>query len=249
MTEEITRIPLKEYGKAEAADRIRIGVAGISPGCGTSFISALIASLCVKAGKSTLVELGTPYFYIALGMEKRFLGRDFIFFRNALEGREKLRKINNREENINWLLRKPSDREELHPGKLFRLINSAPGDHCTFDCSGMSGGALEDVLAEMDYVVLVADPLPSKLIAGISAFERLCLLFPDAVAVINKMNPGARRSELRRMFGSRNLIELPHLSPKTIYSAEYDCALPCRLPEAAEALKKPSALLAGRLGL
>ncbi len=249
MTEDMDRVPLRVPDSTEIPDKLRIGVAGFSPGAGASFTAGLIASRAASAEKTSLIELGAPYFYLALGMEKRFAGREFRFFRRCLEGKESIRRLDNTEESINWLLREPRDRDPLPPQQLFRLINAAPGAVCVFDCSGLSGDTLEDVLAEMDSVVLVCDPLPSALIGHYRSIDRLQILFPDAIRVLNKMNPGVHKTELKRFLARKDYLTIPMLEPRIIYEAEYSCCLPYGLKGAAEILKKPSEELLGRLDL
>ena len=89
---------------------------------------------------------------------------------------------------------------------------------------------LDEVLPEMDEVMLVVDPLPGRLLLGEERLRRVLMEYPDARIIVNKMNAGVHRAELRRFLGNARTTEIPFIDPPLIYRAEYSCVLPAELP-------------------
>lgn len=206
-------------------ERFTIAVADASPGCGASFICGLLAAQKCRTESVSLVELGKPYFYAALGMDRRFSLRSFQSYVKMLESGKGIRSISNMDEKVNWILLRPEEKAPEGP-ELFRLISSVPGETVIFDCSGVSDELLKQILPEMDKVYMAVDPLPTKLLGSYRRLEIFRLLLPEMELVVNKMNSGVHKSELRRFLGSRNFSELPLVDPSILYKAEYNCLLP-----------------------
>jgi len=261
--ELLTRVPEPASAVAESAGGegsekcekkgrvpLRIGVASAQRGAGTSFIASLIAFRAAE-GKADvcLCEPAGSYFYAALGMDRRFVNREFEPLLRALEAKRPLRRIRNVEFGVNWLLRAPGELRPLSEAELFRLIAMPPGDICVYDLSGLSGEALTGALAEMDSVALVFDPLPSKLIPAYGQAERLRLSFPDAVIVVDRMNKGVHRAELQKYLGTRSFISVPALPAESIYKAEYNCVPAALQPENKKLLAGVCKELADKLGI
>lgn len=220
-------LPVKE-------DR-KIAVLGTGPGSGVSLTAGLLVSWLrqhVPGEAVTLIEMGSSYFYEAYGVEKRFMHRDFYRFYELMAQKSSIKGLSNMEEGINWVLRCP---EDSSPGKngsiaaaadMLRLVYNIAGTLRIFDCSGVPIPALWEVLPEMDAVICVVDPLPSKLIPAASEIERLRLECPRGIWVINKMNSGVHRGELKRFLGGVDWVEIPSLAPEHLYRAQYNCVLP-----------------------
>ena len=224
------RIPLKRRPD-KPVHQYRIAVAGISPQCGVSFISGCVALSQAENGPCTLAELGSPYFCTALNIEMRF-GEGFVFYEDALTQRKSLLTIRNDYRGINLLLRRPDSKG--FPSGICAC--KMPGEVAVFDLSSAPEALLDEVLPEMDRIYIVIDPLPSKLIPAAEKLERLRLLYPDARIIVNKMNKGVHRSELRKFAGAPDLTEVPYLDPSVLYKAEYSCVLPAEIKEAAKAV-------------
>ena len=220
------RIPVVRRAEKPVPQQ-RTAVAGASPGCGVSFVSGLLAAgiACLpgaenEAGSCTLAELGTPYFYTALGIEKRFADGGFIFYEDALEKRRSLLTVRNSFRGLDLMLRRP-DASGFAPAICACKM---PGQQVVFDLSGFSEDALEEVLAETDRIFIVVDPLPSKLLPAEKRLRRLLLKYPDAKLIVNRMNRAVPSAELRRFLGG-SFIGLPFIDPALIYKAEYGCEL------------------------
>lgn len=236
-------------GQGAVGPVLRIGVAAASPGAGASFVSLMAA--CSLASSRLSVSLCEPeghYFYTALGMDRRFANRGFTSLISQGTAMKPFRLIKNEELGINWLLRLPGESRPLSCAELFRLISLPPGDVCVFDFSGFYDELLFDAMAEMDRAVLVFDTLPSKLIPAYHRAERLQLSFPSALRVVNRMNRGVHRAELKRFLGAGQLLELPSLPPEAVSRAEYNCVPVFHMPEIKKLLAEPCRELVKRLG-
>jgi len=219
-------------------EAVKIAVLPASPGAGASFVSGITALMLSQTTKLkvTLAELGHPYFYQALGMEKRFVVRNFIPYRELLKSGKSVRELDNYEEGINWALLRPGKDEAPPPAELFRFIYNVPGETVILDCSGLDRESMVNVLAEAERKIVVVDPLPTKLMENYSFLGDLRLKFPDAIYLANKMNRGVNKGEFSRFLGTKNYISLPALDTDLIYRAEYACVLPGSLKEVRAAL-------------
>lgn len=109
----------KEYEEETAAPgSLRIGVCGLSRGAGATFISeALAYAFALEKRKRVtfldcagyLMKCGvwpasSGFVYDSLGMEKRFAIRGFKDVFEMLEQGKSIRKVQNTDEKINWLL-------------------------------------------------------------------------------------------------------------------------------------------------
>ena len=219
---ELFRNPII-FHKSEKEKAIRrIAVVPAVRGAGASFTAAQMA--LYEKGRVNVIELGRPYFYLAYGMEKRFAGRPFVFFEDELSGRG-LSGIENTEFGINWLLRRENS-PEMSREALLKTISFPPAGINIYDFSSVGEDAVLFCLSEMDEIYFVIDPLPTKLISSAAYIEKLCLSFPSAKIIVNKMNPGVHRNELKKFLGRSKIKEIPFYPPEEIYRAEYNCCPP-----------------------
>ena len=93
------------------------------------------------------------------------------------------------------------------------------------------------------------DPLPTKLIPSFSEAERLRLSFPEAAVVLNRMNRGVHKAELRRFLGAGKAAEIPALPAEAVYKAEYNCVPVYSSAEIKKLLAGPCRELVKQLGL
>jgi len=211
------------FHKSDKNDVIRrIAVVPAFSGAGASFISAQMA--LYERGPVNVIELGKPCFYLAYGMEKRFAGRPFVFFENELMGGG-ISKINNTEFGINWLVR-PVGSSPMSLEALLKAVSFPPKGCTIYDFSSVDEDKILACLSEMDEIYLVIDPLPSSLITAAAFIEKILLLFPSANILINKMNSGVHKNELKKFLGRSKIKEIPFYPPEEIYRAEYNCCPP-----------------------
>lgn len=207
-------------------ESVRIAVVSASPGAGASFVCGCLAAVLRERFSVTVAELGHPYFYPALGMEKRFVLRKFTSCSELLKSGKSVRKLNNIDDGINWALMRPERDAAPEPSELFRLIYNLPGEVLILDCSGLKEELLRSALPEADKVVLVVDPMPTKLISAFPLLEYMRLRLPACITVINKMNKGVRKGELASLIGTKKYISMPCVPAELLYEAEYRSSLP-----------------------
>ena len=87
-----------------------------------------------------------------------------------------------------------------------------------------------DILPEMDAVILVIDPLPSRLISTYSKIERLLITISGIIPLVNKMNKGVHRGEVARFLGTKYFCTFPFVNPENLYKAEFNCVMPYDIP-------------------
>jgi hypothetical protein len=224
----------------------RIAIIGSGRGVGVSLLSGFLASyaagMAAWEDSVSLIEMGTPYFYDAYGIEKRFVHRDFLALYEILNRRGSIKGLANVEENINWVLRRPpvDGRDPLHADVAcaLHMVHNAQGTLLLFDCSGITEELLWELLPEMDGVVLVVDPMPSSLIPAGGVIRQLRLTADKTVLVVNKMNKGVHKGELCRFIGTKDFLEFPLIGAENLYKAEYNCVLPYALPQVRKETEK-----------
>ncbi len=218
------RIPVTRKSQ-KPVPQYRIAVAGTADGCGVSFIAGSLAWKLSRRGRCTLAELGRPYFYNALNIERRFASGGFEFYEDSLAARKTLYALRNPYHSLDLFLRRPD--AECFPSPMCAC--KMAGEQVVFDLSGAPDSLLDEALPEMDHIILVIDPLPTKLLSGVEKLERLRMQYPDAQLVVNKLNRGVNRPELQRFLGTDSYIAVQHLAPELVYKAEYNCILPAEL--------------------
>ncbi len=249
MDKNLFRIPFKprQGERRPAAEVRRIAVLGASRGAGCSFACGLLARELSGRGLVTLAELGSPYFYAAMGMERRFVTRPFAFYSAIINNGGALKTVCNMEEGINWALKAQKEPDSAEPLAVLRCFMNIPGDIIVFDCGGLEKQTAKSIMEEADSAVVVIDPMPSRLFEGFELLEELRLRIPKLICVVNKMNGGVHRGELKRFLGSGDYIALPLLDGSLLYRAEFSCMLPADMPEVRAAVEEPLRQLARRL--
>ena len=69
-------------------ENIKIGIAGMGPQSGSSFVTMMLAEYLALSGESgnvTVASAGSMFFYDSLGMEKRFEKGSFVPFERYSE--------------------------------------------------------------------------------------------------------------------------------------------------------------------
>ncbi|MHC1721639.1 MAG: hypothetical protein AB9836_00395 [Aminipila sp.] len=232
-------------------NRFKIGVTGMESAVGKSFIATSLAKELSRDKEKHIayVEIsGTnklTFLYDSLGMDKRFAGRVFYdFYSEIAEGRS-IAGLINLDERINWALCVPQNNKKIKEKKLeaiefCRLINNVTADIIICDISQCDG--FEQILKEMDVIIFVIDPLPSKLIA---AYDQLCLMKKgqlegrNTIWVVNKYNDGINKREFYDFIRIKRFVKVPVVLQEQIYLAEYNCKLPYSLKLIAESLAQP----------
>ena len=95
---------------------------------------------------------------------------------------------------------------------------------CIFDIE--ADYSWNDYLMDMDVIFVVVDPLPSKLIRSRERYrvlKKLELAGCHVIWIVNKMNPGVDKKQVRRYLKSEHILWLEAVNPALIYENEYLC--------------------------
>jgi len=218
------------HGNQPGNTSLRIAIVAASPGAGASFITGILAASLRSQRRVTVAELGKPYFYEALDMEKRCGGDPFWFYDMAGLQRS-VGETLNLADGINWAVRAPGSGPCTDLAMALRCMNRLPGDVILLDCSSLDSSIASVVMAEADQRIVVVDPLPSRMLAAVNYLNELNACQMDRTLVVNKMNQWVRKKELSHCIGTSHYAEVPLLEEGLIYKAEYEGVLPADLGE------------------
>jgi hypothetical protein len=238
--------------KYEAMEKLKVGIIGISAGAGTGFLTGCLARYLANTGKHSpaVVELGKGSLFDSFGMDMRFAGRQYFSFYRALSENKKMRGMRNMDEGINWILKSDEERNiKLSFEQKLRLISHTVGDVILCDLSGEAEPE-DELLMSMDQIIVLIDPLPSKMLEGYQVLCNLKFLETergDMIYVINKMNRGVNRRQLLHFLKIKKPVFLPLVNPECIYTAEYNCKIPYTVSEVKHALQSPLGEIAATL--
>jgi hypothetical protein len=223
-------------------DRLKIGVIALTPGAGAGFVCSCLAGAFAETGRyyPAVLEIGEGGLFDSLAMDKHFAGRDYFSFFKAMNCGKSIRGRSNRLYGINWILRSPEEEGIfLDLPDAMRMVNHASGDVILCRITNVSDETLWRLLWDMDRILVVIDPLPSKMLAG---YKLLCSLRTSGLPIlylINKMNGGVSRKEMLDYLKLKNLFYLPMIDEEVIYSSEYGCRFFYDHVSARSKLEKP----------
>ncbi|MGC2872421.1 hypothetical protein ACPW7J_10570 [Ihubacter sp. rT4E-8] len=215
------------------AEQWNIGVTGLGRSVGTTFVASSLAFYLQSKGKTLTFcqclhpKEGRSLLYDEAAMDQRFSNRKFEDIYIRLAENAPVRGIVNMEKGIHWILPTPEDREKgvrLDEQQRMRLINCARGNIAMFDLSAED--EWNSLLPDMDFIVAVCDPLPSRLIACTERFKllkRLELSGRTVVWVCNKVNNGISRRQIASYLKTKDIIWVPGFDPALIYADEFVC--------------------------
>lgn len=235
-----------EIQRLKIFDKTKVGIIGIGSGVGVSFISECLGKLGSKNGFfPCVIELGGGSIYDGIGIDKRFDTREYFQFFNSLSSDESIRNRKNLSDGVNWISRAPEESHiRLSNNHIMKLINNAVGELiiCDFSRISLEEGnylLIQELLHDMDKIIVVIDPLPSKLLRGEKLLEQIREIYKKPVYVINKYNEGINRNELMKFLKINRPIYIPALPLELIYEAEYTCNIPYNLDQIKKDLKQP----------
>lgn len=229
-------------------EQIRVGILGLTAGAGASLLTLCLAGHLAGTTRQTITvaELVGNDLYDSLGLEKRFAGRTFTYLEELVQQPAMRRSSLNVEDGINWMLRTPGPHKSLQAEELHYLIHSMRGEVVLFDLSGDDPPDLE-VLRKLDHCILVIDPLPSRMMQGMTLLQRIQQSRIPMIAVVNRMNPGVMKKEMIDFLRINHPIYFPALEPDGFYQAQYHCKSPYRAPEVKKRWKEPLTQLSYRI--
>lgn len=215
-----------------------IGIIGCGRSCGATTLSLLFAYYYAKSLRKkvsftqlTLMPERDNSLFIGLGFDRRFEDQFADIYRTALM-EEGLVSVRNFFDGINF--RVPDGRQNTYKEKeleeiknnveIPRLIASARGDVNIFDID--SELYKNRWVMDFDMLMVVVDPLPSflnKYQDVIRYFIGLENRGIKIIWIVNKMNNGVPKSQIKQVFKGRNVLFYPVISTETVYNYQYKC--------------------------
>lgn len=108
------------------------------------------------------------------------------------------------------------------------------------DFSGIDGRKeWREQLKEMNKIVLVIDPLPSKIVKGFELYRKIKASGIEVVPIINKMQREVRLQEIKEVFQSKDIFEIPFVMWEYIYTAEKKAILAADIGFVQRQIKAP----------
>lgn len=227
-------------------EKTRIGVVGIGRGAGTSFVATSLAIKIASADEraTAFIEIadgpgGKTWVYDLAGIDKRFAGREYVSMHGMVRQGNYIRGLSNMDRRVNWALVTPDERNRnMSTIKISRLINNVAGDVVVCDLGTYIN---EDLLEDMDVLVCVVDPKPSRLIGCRDVYRKLKqqqVAGRKLIWVVNKVNGGINRRCFRDYMKIRTSYEIPLIKEVHFYAAEYNCRFPIEQREIEKAAGK-----------
>jgi len=244
---KLNRVILREAESIEycsAMNKLNVGIVGITTGVGVSFITTSLARYLANTRKCNpaVVELGKPSIFDSIGIDKRFAGRDFFPFFKAAKEEVNIKGQKNMDEGINWIIRTPEEYNlNISVEQKLRLVNGIVSDIALCDLSAIGFDSFL-LLKNMDQIIVVVDPLPSKMLEGYEMLQELKALELSGHAVlyiINKLNKGVNRREMMDFIKIKKPTYLPMVKEECIYTAEYNCKIPYSVGEIKSQIQAP----------
>lgn len=205
---------------------------GLSSNVGTTFIATWLArEMCSRNYSTAFLEMGVPskgkpLMYEGLAFDERFINRGYYDYYLGIVNEDKIKKYRNIESGINWALITP---EACNSSYVFneiqylKLIDNILGQLIVVDVSCDLNLISLDIF---DAVVVVIDPLPSKLLPSklkLQSLKKYNYNNNNVIWIVNKMNQGVNKKELRRFLNEKELIYIEQVALEEFYKCEYKC--------------------------
>lgn len=220
----------------------RIAVTGTGECVGATFVAAGLCMFFAENGlKVSYTEVGNPgkmrrLIYESAALDKR-IGPERVKSvyravkeKSPVNGAGDLHRAANVSGGISWRVITPEDAAEnmaLDEGEAARLIATADGMIQVFDVA--ADEAFDGCLLDMDAVIAVADPMPSKLMRQqdrIRMLKRLEAAGNRVIWLINRMNDGVSRRQIQGFLREEQVLYMEEMPAETVYTAEFRCMLP-----------------------
>lgn len=219
--------------------QLNIAVTGLGRSVGTTFVGTALAFYCRDQGKDvSYCQCLTPskaarLLYDEVAMEQRFLRRSFVDVYEKISSGETVtgtrghtRQLN-REEDISWILPSGKNSQDLTESQQARLLTIPRGEVCIFDFEAEY--QWNHLLMDMDAIVVVVDPLPSRLIhvkERFRFFKRMELSGCPVIWMVNRMNQGVNLRQVKGYLKTNEMLKIPAFPTESMYRCEYDCRFP-----------------------
>ena len=236
-----------EHGIIIDRKKTLIGVTGIGSGAGATFIASSLAIIIGDlVGGAAYIYEGEDCEHCNLGAYRAFeqlsLGSIFdkrkmfdLFYMVkrglSIEGRANLY------HKVNWVV--PVPEENRKPELKYvshSYINYSDVKTLPYESIGGKFIIIDTPaeLSEMDKILCIIDPLPSKVKEGIKIFDKLKKLQESGsdkkiLWIINKNNEFVNQRQLEKFLGTKADYVLDMIPQEEFYRAEYNCTMPALL--------------------
>lgn len=233
----MNRIFIRQFADMVKQDnnnhQLNIGVTGLSQSAGATTIASTLAFYFAQEGKSVTfcqcINTGLParIYFDEVAMNQRFAARTFTRFYEKVKGEVYVTEKENIERGIRWVLPTTEDMQKgksLSETERSRLIRCCRNEVCVFDFC--QSGDFDEYLQDMDIVIVVADCLPSALIAAKERYRKLRHLKESGCNVIwmgNKWNKNASKRQIRGYMHEPVDYWVDEIPMGEIYKDEYAC--------------------------
>ena len=224
----------ENHEKAKEPRQINIGITGLGRSVGTTLAASSLALYLAEAGYSvTFTQCGDTektngLLFVAAAIDKRFYGREFTDFYGEIAAGRTIRNRRNVEMGVNWRLMTPTDvdgKVTLDEAQKTRFMSGTGDDVCIFDIEPGSG--YEEFLVDMDVIVAVVDPLPSRMTADTEAFRKLLAMEGSGnfkfIWLVSGVNSGVSKRQVRNFIRSNEISWVDRVPDEVIYRNEYRC--------------------------
>lgn len=231
----VERLFLREK-RVEKAPGYLLGAAGLCRGSGVTAAASSAAIFMAEQGfqvrytECTAPHPGMPLLYDAAGFSERFCGRTFWDVYSGMLRDEAVPPEGNRELGVNWMIMTPESRER---GVVFsqeqrgRLIRQGMRAELSIYDFNSEDEEWLPYMRDMDAMLVLVDPLPSRLAAGEAMFRKMkALELEGRVSVkwlVSRMCSSVSRRQIRSWIKSRDIYWIDDIGRDIISQNEYHC--------------------------
>ena len=218
-----------EHGIMMDRHRQVIGVIGIGRGAGATFAAMVLAVKMAEMTEGVTFAEGRLQAADGNGRRNgdsensahRLLAVDRHFEKKAAAMGSGPGKRTNIYHKVNWAVC-----GQLHPGADGHETEAEEPDYRTFPGKYIIVDSPQNT-KDMDIIVCVVDPLPSRIMAGLETFRRIReQQMVPVIWVMNKASSAAGRREVETFLRLRFTHSIPLVEAEAFYRAEFRCTQP-----------------------
>ncbi|MBR3706857.1 MAG: hypothetical protein IKM19_07785 [Firmicutes bacterium] len=209
-----------EHGVMMDRHRQVIGVIGIGRGAGATFAAMGLAVKMAEMTEGVTFADGRQH-EEGGHSARRLLAVDRHFEKKAAAMGSGPGKRTNIYHKVNWAVC-----GQLHPGADGHETEAEEPDYRTFPGKYIIVDSPQHT-EDMDVIVCVVDPLPSRIMAGLETFRRIReQQMVPVIWVMNKASSAAGRREVETFLRLRFTHSIPLVEAEAFYRAEFRCTQP-----------------------
>ena len=209
-----------EQGVIIDCHRQVIGVVGVGRGAGATFAAMGLAVKMAEMTEGVTFADGRQH-EEGGHSARRLLAVDRHFEKKAAAMGSGPGKRTNIYHKVNWAVC-----GQLHPGADGHETEAEEPDYRTFPGKYIIVDSPQHT-EDMDVIVCVVDPLPSRIMAGLETFRRIReQQMVPVIWVMNKASSAAGRREVETFLRLRFTHSIPLVEAEAFYRAEFRCTQP-----------------------